>query len=264
MVEQDKIVELEKVNEQLAHFAWIAAHDLQEPLRKIMAFAKLLDQAIATANSAEIERAKNAILKAACGASELVNDILTYSRVSNVQLEHDILDLRKQIQLSLDDLSQSILETKAEIALDVPSTPFKADPLQFARLLSNILSNAIKYRKPGLPPKIRITSSVSDQKIVLAVADDGIGFEQEFAELIFQPFNRLHGKSKYPGSGIGLAICKSLCDREGWKISVQSQPDHGATFYVTIPALTVACDMPGPAGFDAAEALLAARDAGER
>jgi len=235
--QQKRILELEKINEQLSHFAWIAAHDLQEPLRNITSLASLLDQAIATSNSAAIERGTAAIRKAAAGASELVNDILEYSRVSNGQLALDVLDLREQLQLALDNISQPIRETEADIGLQVPSTPFKADASQFARLMQNILSNAIKYRKPGHRPKISISASFSNKKIVLAVADDGIGFEQEFAEFVFHPFSRLNAKAKYPGSGIGLAICKSICDREGWDISVQSQPGRGTTFFITMPAL---------------------------
>ncbi|CAN3992511.1 sensor histidine kinase [Methylocystis bryophila] len=248
--ERDRIIELETINEQLSQFAWIAAHDLQEPMRKIMAFATLLDQGIATGNHADVERAKNAILKSASAASELVNEILIYARVSNIQLEHDVLDLQEQMRLALDDISQSGAETRAEIHLSIPPTPFKADPSQFARLMQNILSNAIKYRKPDRPPKITISTSRSDKNIILAISDDGIGFEQEFAEIIFYPFKRLHSKSKYPGSGMGLAICKSICDREGWDISVRSQPQEGTTFYISIPAL----EAPAPSLSESDEA----------
>lgn len=234
-----RAAELERANERLAQFAYVASHDLQEPLRKIAAFSDILEQAISSSNQTDMSYANSVMRCSALRARELVDDLLTYSRTINDAQHLQELDLRDEIDLALNDLSEAINEANAEIRIDVPHVKFRADRSQFARLTHNIVSNAIKYRKPEQAPRVDIVASPADGgAISIAFADNGIGFEGKYGQMIFEPFKRLHPKAQYPGTGIGLAICKSIADRHGWRLSVKSQPGEGATFFVVIPTLS--------------------------
>jgi PAS domain S-box-containing protein len=229
--------ELEGANERVEQFAYIASHDLQEPLRKIAAFAGMLEEAIAKSNKADVAWATKVIATSATRARQLVDNLLAFSRAVNDESALQPLELRKEIELALVDLSESIFETGARISIDSPDVTIHADRPQFARLLQNIVSNAIKYCKPGQAPDIAISAVLKDQSVVqVAIADHGVGFEEKYAEEIFEPFKRLHDRKDYPGNGIGLAICKTIADRYGWSISVTSRPGKGTTFFVTLPS----------------------------
>jgi PAS domain S-box-containing protein len=244
-----RAAELERANARLVQFAYVASHDLQEPLRKIAAFANLLNQAIASSNQEDLFRAKDVIRSSALRARELVDDLLTYSRTVNDVLEPSVLDLRDEIDSALVDLSQLISETGSEIDNRAPHLKFEADRPQFARLIQNIVSNAIKYRKPNQIAKVLIlVDPIEAEGIRISIVDDGIGFEPKYATMIFEPFQRLHPQAKYPGTGIGLAICKSIADRHGWTLSIESQPGEGATFFITIPRLPRRAREEDPAG----------------
>lgn len=232
--------ELERANERLAQFAYVASHDLQEPLRKIAAFGDLLEHAIAASNYEDMIHANNVIRTSALRARELVDDLLTYSRTINDVQQLQDLDLRDEIKFSLEDLSTLVNETGSKIEIDAPNVQFSADRSQFARLIQNIVTNAVKYRKPDQPANVRIVAELGAEGVVrLAIIDDGIGFEKKYATMIFEPFKRLHSRAKYPGTGIGLAICKSIAERHGWLLSIESEPGRGATFFITIPTLPV-------------------------
>lgn len=236
--------ELERANQRLDRFAYVASHDLQEPLRKIIAFSELLEQAIASTNQSEMIYANHVIRTSALRARELVNDLLTYSRTINDEQQLRIIDLREEIQLALDDLSELIQETGSSTEIDVSHVAIRADRSQFARLMHNIISNAIKYRKPNHISKVCITATRLDgDAIRLAIIDDGIGFEAKYADAIFEPFKRLHTRTQYSGTGIGLAICKSIVDRHGWSISIDSAPGAGATFFITMPVAPEASNI---------------------
>ncbi|QGM46270.1 sensor histidine kinase [Methylocystis heyeri] len=227
--------ELERANTRLAQFAYVASHDLQEPLRKIAAFSDLLEQAMAASELGEAKQATEIIRKSALRARNLVDDLLTYSRTINDTQVLKQLDLREEIEAALGDLSQSIEDAGAQLVLDVPHLTFRADRSQFARLVQNILSNAIKYRKPDVPPRIVIRSTpVDGDGFVLEISDNGIGFDEKYARTIFEPFRRLHSQTQYPGTGIGLAICKSIVDRHGWSMSIRSSPGEGASFFIGV------------------------------
>lgn len=225
--------------ERLAQFFYVASLDLQVPLRKIEAFSELLENAIASSNKADIAYARHAMQSCALSARKLVDDLLTYSSTILAGSQLEILDLREEIESMLDDLSESIIETKAEINVEVAATRIMADRSQFACLTRNIVSNAIKYRKQGRAPKIDITAAAVDEKTIrLAIVDYGVGFKEEFAQAIFEPFKRFHNETEYPGAGIELAICKSIADRHGWGISVKSQPGQGTSFYLMIKTVS--------------------------
>jgi light-regulated signal transduction histidine kinase (bacteriophytochrome) len=226
--------ELERANERLAQFAFIASHDLQEPLRKIAAFSDLLERAIESSDKSEMAHANRVISKSALRARSLVDDLLTYSKTINDAQQLQELDLRDELESALNDLSQLVSETGAEVQIEVPHISFTADRSQFARLITNVVSNAIKYRKPNESAKVGLKSSPTGAGVLLEITDSGIGFDEKYARTIFQPFKRLHSQTQYPGTGIGLAICKSIADRHGWRLAIKSTPGKGTTFLVTI------------------------------
>jgi PAS domain S-box-containing protein len=235
MALEQRIVELERANERLARFAYVASHDLQEPLRKIVAFSQMLDAAVAAADYGDVTHAGDVMRRSALRARELVDDLLVYSRLTDAPLKLQRRDLRVEIQSALTDLSELIEESKADIHLDVPSVEFSVDPPQFARLMHNLVSNAIKFRRPGETPRIAIASRIADGALRLSVSDEGVGFETKYAQAIFEPFKRLHSKAQFPGTGIGLAICKTIADRHGWTLTACSQPQQGAIFELAMP-----------------------------
>jgi PAS domain S-box-containing protein len=229
--------ELELANERLARFAYVASHDLQEPLRKIAAYAGLLDEALARSDAADIARATSVISSSAVRARRLVENLLTFARVTGSQARVQALDLRAEVESVLDDLSAAIEETGAEVRLAIPPILVSADRMQLGRLLQNIVSNAIKYHKPGAAPAIDISARLlGHREASLSITDEGIGFEEKFAREIFEPFKRLNDVNQYPGTGIGLAICKAIADQHGWTLEAVSRPGEGATFHIILPA----------------------------
>lgn len=224
--------------DRLARFLYVASLDLQEPLRKIEAFSDLLENAIASTNNADMAYARRAMRSCATSARKLVDDLMTYSSAVLGEQRLQALDLRDEVEATLAELSESIVQTKAELSIAIPPTKFMADRAQFACLMRNIVSNAIKYRKLGQTPKISLSATpVSESAVRFEIVDEGVGFKEEFAQAIFEPFKRLHENVEYPGTGIELAICKSIADRHGWGIAVKAQPGEGAAFHFTIPTL---------------------------
>jgi len=231
-----RAAELERANVRLAQFAFVASHDLQEPLRKIAAFSDLLQTALEDDDYLEAAHANEVMRNAALRARALVDDLLAYSRVVNDEQDMADLDLRREVSLALTDLSEAVSAAQARIDVSIPPVIVRADHSQLSRLLINILSNALKYRKPGAPAHVAIIGRLaSGNALALEIVDDGIGFEDKYAQQIFEPFKRLHTAAKYPGTGIGLAICKSIAERHDWGLSVHSAPGEGATFVISMP-----------------------------
>ncbi|MBY6239937.1 ATP-binding protein [Methylosinus sp. Sm6] len=228
---------LEEANERLARFAFVASQDLQEPLRKIATFGDLMQSAITRGVRDEIVNANEVMRLAALRARALVEDLLSFSRIVNDELELAALDLREAIEASLEALAPSLAAAEARIEVDLPSVSIAADAVKFQRLMRNILSNAVKYRKPGRPASIAIRAFRDARQLCLAIADEGIGFEAQYAQRIFEPLKQLHSKIDYPGSGVGLAMCKAIADRHNWRISVEAQPGVGATFFIVLPLI---------------------------
>ncbi len=224
--------------ERLAQFVYVASLDLQAPLRKIEAFSELLDNAIASSNKRDMAYARNAMRSCAQCARKLVDDLLTYSSTILGEQQIEPLELGQEIDAILQELSDSIAETQAQVNVSAPPAWIMADRSQLACLLQNIITNAIKYRKPSQAPQIDIVAVlVTEGTLSLTITDHGVGFKEDFAHTIFEPFKKFDSKIEYAGTGIELAICKSIADRHGWGMSVKAQPDEGAAFSFSIPLL---------------------------
>ena len=228
--------ELEAANHKISRFAYLASHDLQEPLRKIASFSSLLKTALAEGDRQTAERASQVVSRSASRARELVASMLDYCLASSATPKLENIDVREEIELVLDDLSEPIQESGANIQNLVPENlKVKADRLQFDRLVSNLMTNSIKFHKLDENPDITVSASEDTRKgVQLFVKDKGIGFEPKNAEDIFEPFARLRS-SQIAGNGIGLAAVKTICERHGWTVKAESLPGQGATFKVEMP-----------------------------
>lgn len=226
---------LRRANQGLASFAYVASHDIQEPLRKICAFAEILDGALEAGDPEEMRYAAGVMADSARRARSLVADLLTLSRSIGTDLVVETFTLRPVIDEAMEDCAQAIADTQARIDIVGEDFTLQGDRSQTLRILVNLLSNALKYAKPGQKPQVRVGLSASAAEKRLTVADDGVGFAQVHAEAIFEPFHRLQGRSEATGHGIGLAICKTVATRHGWRISARGQPDIGAEFEIAFP-----------------------------
>jgi PAS domain S-box-containing protein len=229
------IEELQRSNRELEAFAFIASHDLQEPLRMVKNYVQLLLITYKESpNSEEIENYKNIIIDSVDRMRSLINDLLTYSRVrtqplnpKKVSIENILLKVKNNLQVSID-------ESKAEITHD-PMPEILADETQITQLFQNLISNAIKFRS-ARPLKIYISARRNEQNLwEFGIKDNGIGIEKEFFDRIFIIFQRLHSRTHSQGTGLGLAICKLITERHRGKIWVESQVNQGTTFYFTLP-----------------------------
>jgi PAS domain S-box-containing protein len=227
---------LEQSNRELELFASVASHDLQEPLRKIQAFGERLRATSAPVLSPEgldyLERMRNA----AARMRRLIDDLLSFSRVSSMARALARVDLAELAREVLGDLEATI--DKAGASVSVGELPvLEADPMQMRQLLQNLVSNALKFHRDDVAPCISIRGRVEPEarRCELRVEDNGIGFDEKYLDRIFNLFQRLHGRGKYEGSGIGLAICRKIAERHGGSIQARSAPGQGATFIVSLP-----------------------------
>ncbi|WP_159728184.1 ATP-binding protein [Methylosinus sp. Ce-a6] len=231
------VAELERANERLCQFAYVASLDLQQPLAEIAAQSARIEAAMTVGALDEIAQASARMRHAAIRARKLVADLLTYARTIYGDQQLEVLELREEVQFSLAELAHSLAAGETRLEVDLPAAAFVGDRAQFASLMQNIVANAVKYRKPGRPAEVTIAATLEEGAIHLSIVDKGVGFEQEFAERIFEPFSRPAGGVEYAGTGIELAICKSIADRHGWEIAVESRPGEGAAFRFAIPTL---------------------------
>ncbi len=225
--------QLQNSNTELERFAYIASHDLQEPLRMVSSFLQLLQKKYQDSID---DRGQEYIRFAVDGSvrmKRLINDLLDYSRVSTRQQQLEKVDMQVVINEVLQNLSLQIEEKKAAIEVGKMPILTRADKTQMVQLLQNLVGNALKYsgEKPAI---VKIAAKDEENEWLFTVQDNGIGFEQKFAEKIFVIFQRLHSKTEYSGTGIGLAICKKIIDRHGGSIRVESEPGKGSVFYFTI------------------------------
>lgn len=227
--------DLKRSNAELEQFAYVASHDLQEPLRKVSSFTQLLQRRYGGQLD---DRADQYIGFAVDGANRmqtLINDLLAFSRVGRVHNDHRTVALEAVLGRVLDDLSVSVEETGAEITHD-PLPVVVGDTTQLGMLWQNLLSNAIKFRSPDRPPRIHISAVREGDTWDFAVADNGIGIAPEFHEKVFTLFQRLHTKDAYPGTGIGLAMCKKVVEFHGGRIGIDPDRTSGTRVLFTLPA----------------------------
>ena len=230
----ERAEELKRSNVELQQFAYVASHDLQEPLRMVASFTQLLAKRY---NNKLDDDARDFINYAVDGATRmqtLIRDLLAYSRVGTQGKAFAPTRCDEVVDRVLDSLKLAIKESRAAITRG-PLPTVQADAMQLSQLFQNLLTNAIKFRDEK-PPRVHISAERNGSSWKISVRDKGIGFSPEHAERIFVIFQRLHTKSEYPGTGIGLAICKKIVERHGGRISVESAPGEGSTFSFTIPA----------------------------
>ena len=239
---EEKIQELDRSNKELEEFAYIASHDLQEPLRKITSFSERLREKLGDDINQESENYLNRMLAATDNMRLLIDNLLEFSRTNRITEPSIRVDLNQLFTEVKADLELKVDESSAVI--EIQKLPkIEGYPSQLRQLFNNLLSNAIKFKKQDQPPFIAISSQelTTEQKLsqhlktnktyyLVEVSDSGIGFEQEYAHKIFQIFQRLHGKSEYPGSGIGLAICKKIVENHKGTIYARSEPGKGCSF----------------------------------
>jgi signal transduction histidine kinase len=239
---------LKASNEDLEKFAYVASHDLQEPLRKIQAFGDRLARACRDELGGQGRDYLDRMLASAARMRRLIDDLLTFSRVATKPQPLAPVDLSDVLAEVVADLEVRITQDGGRVDAG-PLPTLEADPTQMRQLFQNVIGNALKFQTPGVPPVVQVSAAAWDDLPAdadpptppgrgwrITVTDNGIGFEQEFAHRIFEVFQRLHGRDQYEGTGIGLAICRKIVDRHGGGIAARGRPGHGATFVIDLPA----------------------------
>jgi two-component system sensor kinase FixL len=239
--------ELERSNRDLEQFAYVASHDLQEPLRKIRTFGDRLattcGDTLPEPGRQCVERMQNAAER----MQELIDGLLNLSRVTTKAVDFEQVDLMKVAREVVSDLEVKIDESGGRVEFErLPA--IEADPLQIRQLLQNLVGNALKFHREGEPPRVQISArfvkgrdslaldrSPEDERCRIEVKDNGIGFEEKYLDRVFEVFQRLHPRDVYEGTGVGLAICRKIVERHGGTITAQSEPGRGATFIVDLP-----------------------------
>jgi len=226
--------ELEQSNRELETFASIASHDLQEPLRKIVSFGDRLATRIPETD----ERGRdylNRIQKSALRMSSLVEDLLQYTKVDTKKRSFESLDLNMVVHTVLEDLEIRLKDSEGVVNLN--NLPIiEADPVQMYQLFLNLIGNALKFNRKGIPPVVHLDSVIIENGLwEISVEDNGIGIEDEYVNKIFKPFERLNGKTTYEGTGIGLTICNKIVSHHRGQITVKRKSTYGVTFQITLP-----------------------------
>jgi light-regulated signal transduction histidine kinase (bacteriophytochrome)/HAMP domain-containing protein len=230
---EQMVTELERSNRELRQFAYVASHDLQEPLRMVASYAELLG---ARYRGKLDDKADQYISYAVDGAhriQQLIQDLLEYSRIDTRSGDLGQIDCNNILREALINMGSTIKESNADITNDNLPTII-GDHSQMAQVFQNLIGNAIKFRNER-EPRVHVSTKEEKNEWVFSIQDNGIGIEPEYLERIFVVFQRLHSQSEYSGTGIGLAICKKIVERHGGRIWVESEPGRGSTFSFTIP-----------------------------
>jgi PAS domain S-box-containing protein len=228
------IKELARSNNELQQFAYVASHDLQEPLRMISSYLQLIERRYKDKLDSDANDFINFAVEGANRLQSLIVGLLEYSRVNSMGKPFIKINLRDILEAVLKDLELQIQDTKTVIEIgEMPV--ITGDEIQISRLFQNLIQNGIKFRREGVKPEIKISCKKTNTEYIFCVRDNGIGIEKEYFEMIFIIFQRLHTRDKYPGTGIGLSICQKIVERHGGKIWIESKFGEGSSFYFTIP-----------------------------
>jgi len=234
---RNTLADLERSNKELEQFAYVASHDLQEPLRMISSYTQLLERRYGESLDQDARVFIGYAVDGANRMQRLIQDLLAYSRITTRGREPERVDTDAALDDALANLQAGVTETGASIVREGMPAVF-ADPSQLIQLFQNLIGNALKFRRPGEPPLIRVGAvhgSGEGRFVTFSVKDNGIGIDKKYYNRLFIIFQRLHGRHEYPGTGIGLALCKRIVERHGGKIWLESEPGSGTTMYFTLP-----------------------------
>ncbi len=226
--------ELARSNAELEQFAYVASHDLQEPLRMVSSFTQLLAKRYRGRLDADADDFIDYVVGGAVRMQHLINDLLTYSRVGRAGEGFAPTDCAAVVATACANLRTAIEECGAQVTSD-PLPTVAAEAPQLLQVFQNLIGNAIKFHRKDAPPRVHVGARRQEGDWLFWVRDNGIGIEPQYAARIFLVFQRLHGRKEYPGTGIGLAICKKVVERHGGRIWVESEPGRGSTFFFTLP-----------------------------
>jgi signal transduction histidine kinase len=225
---------LRKSNQELEQFAYVASHDLQEPLRKVQAFSDRLATKYATQLDDDGRLYISRMQDATTRMRNLIQDLLSYSRIRSKGQEFVLVDLNETVRGVVSDLEVRLEQSGGRVKLgDLPTV--LADPMQMRQVFQNLIGNALKFKREGVAPVVKIAAKEAGSSYLIVVQDNGIGFEQQYAERVFEIFQRLHGRGEYEGTGIGLAIVKKILERHVGGIRAESEVGEGTRFILTLP-----------------------------
>jgi light-regulated signal transduction histidine kinase (bacteriophytochrome) len=232
---EESIAELARSNADLQQFAYVASHDLKEPLRMVASYTQLLARRYKGKLDSDADEFIRYAVDGANRMQWLINDLLAYSRVTVQDKVSEEVDCNSVLEEVLSDLRVAVEESRA-VVTRAPLPTVMADRIQLGQLFQNLIGNAIKFHGKE-PPQVHVSAERRPTEWLFSVRDNGVGLDPEYAERIFVIFQRLHNREEYPGTGIGLAICKKIVERHGGRIWVVSQTDQGATFHFTLPII---------------------------
>jgi PAS domain S-box-containing protein len=225
--------ELKRSNSELEQFAYVASHDLQEPLRMVSSYTQLINRRYGDRLDGDAKEFMHYVVDGAARMKQLIEDLLAYSRVGTKGKEFREVEIEAPLKRALINLRAAIEESGAAVTSD-PLPKLNGDDVQLAQLFQNLIGNALKFRGPGVP-RVHVSAVEKETEWEISVSDNGIGIEPQYFERIFMVFQRLHTKGDYPGTGIGLAICKKVVERHGGRIWVESALGEGSRFHFTLP-----------------------------